>query len=215
MDRFLDHYCGWRTSRLSAIKKYVDPKILHGKSLLELGCGYSDNGIYFKENYDCKLVASDARPEHLQVVAERYPDVDIMQFDCDTAELVSKFDIILHWGVLYHIRNVDKHLENVCKHCDYLFLETIVLDSTDSNAIHYIEENNYYDQAFNTVGNRCSPAYVERLLAEYGFEYKLILDDILNYSIHNYTWLHNTNYEDLAPRRYWIAWKRGLQSPLL
>lgn len=214
MSEFEDHYIPWRCSRIAGLEKYFDVSLLQNKSLLEVGCGHADLGVYFRDNYKCKVAVSDARKEHLGVVIARYPDIAAFPFDCDNDKLTTKYDAILHWGVLYHISNVEKHLKNICESCDYLLLETEVLDSTDENEIVYTDESGF-DQAYNTKGCRPSPSYVERLLAANEFEFKIITDEILNASIHSYAWTHSNNKTyGHGLRRFWIAWRTGVPSPL-
>jgi hypothetical protein len=214
MAEFEDHYVLWRCSRLAGLEKYFDVSILENKTVLELGCGYADLGAYFKDNYKCNITVSDARQEHLDIVAQRRPDLTSLIFDCDKDKLSVKYNTILHWGVLYHISNIEEHLKNICASCDYLLLETEVSDSTDENYILFMDEAGA-DQSFNNKGCRPSPAYVERILKENKFTYQIITDDILNAGFHNYSWAHrNSTSWTVGLRRYWIAWRYGVSSPL-
>jgi hypothetical protein len=215
MNCFSGHYENWRNTRIAGINKYFNTSLLAGKELLELGCGYADIGIKFRESYGCKLIASDARDEHLCVINEKHPDITTLKFDCDKDNLSKKYDVILHWGVLYHIKNIDNHLKNICENCDYLLLETEVMDSVDDKDIIFINEDASYDQAHNGIGCRPSPAYVERLLVKNGFSFQLIVDPILDSDVHTYSWKHNNDKTIRnGLRRFWIAWKADITSPL-
>jgi len=76
-------------------------------------------------------------------------------------------------------------------------------------------EYNNYDQAFNSIGIRPSQTYVERILKNNVFQYKLIKDSILNSDFHIYDWdIQNTKTFQNGLRRFWICWK-NIESPLI
>jgi hypothetical protein len=209
---FRGHYDGWRNSRMNGIKKYMDPSFFKSKTMLELGCGYADIGNMFYE-MGAIVTSSDSRIEHLKVVNERYPHIKTLQLDGDNINIENKYDVILHWGLLYHLKEIDIHLEKVSQKCDILLLETEVCDS-DNPDFFLINEEKGYDQAFNNKGIRPSQQYVEKVLTKNGFNFKLIKDPILNNSFHVYDWdVKNSNKSWHGLRRFWICWK-NTDSPL-
>ena len=89
-------------------------------------------------------------------------DINTLIIDCDN-DINNKYDIILHWGLLYHLHEIDTHLEKVFQKCDMLLLETEVSDSDDKH--FYISTNESgSDQAFNNKGIRPSQYYVENII---------------------------------------------------
>jgi SAM-dependent methyltransferase len=210
---FQDHYIEWRESRMNTIKKYISSDYFKDKKILELGCGYADIGNEFYK-LGASVSSSDIRTEHIDVVNQRYPHIRTLLIDGDNDDISEKYDIIIHWGLLYHLNEIEKHLEKVSDKCDVLLLETEVADS-DNPSFYIKTEENGPDQAFNFVGIRPSPSYVERILKQNGFQYKMIIDSILNANIHRYDWeIHNTNTWHHGLRRFWICWK-NVESPLL
>ncbi len=210
---FNDHYINWRQSRMNGINKYISPDYFSGKSLLELGCGYADIGNMFSK-LGAVVTSSDARKEHLDIVKERYPHIKTALIDGDNLNIEDKYDIILHWGLLYHLREIEEHLEEVSNKCNILLLETEVCDSDDTD--FYIKTREHgYDQAFNDRGIRPSPSYVESVLDNNGFKFKMIKDPILNSDCHCYDWdVKNSETSRHGLRRFWICWK-NIDSPLL
>jgi SAM-dependent methyltransferase len=210
---FVDHYDGWRISRMNGVKKYISSDYFKSKKMLELGCGYADIGNMF---YDlgAHVTSSDVRKEHLEVVNQRYPHINTVLMDCDNCDIKDKYDIILHWGLLYHLNEIEIHLQKISEKCDILLLETEVSDSDDKN--YYISTNeNGPDQAFNNVGIRPSQYYVEDVLIKNGFQFKLIKDSILNSGYHRYDWdITNSKSWSHGLRRFWICWK-NISSPLV
>ena len=184
---FRGHYEEWREARMRGIDKYIDTVFLKNKTLLELGAGYGDLGYLFSQR-GCKVTCSDGRGCHLRKLEEKYPNLQVEMFDCDADLLNKSYDIILHWGVLYHLEFIDRNLKDVCEHCNYLFLETEICDTNDSSVCLKVnEERNHLDQAANGIGSRPSPTYVEKLLNDYNFNYCMIQDDMINSQYHTYT----------------------------
>ena len=210
---FENHYNNWRISRMNGVKKYISPEYFKSKTLLELGCGYADIGNMFYE-LGSIVTSSDARKEHLDVAQNKYPYINTLLIDCDNNDIKDKYDIILHWGLLYHLKEIEIHLEKVSQKCDVLLLETEVSDSDDAKFYESTNENGY-DQAFNTNGIRPSPNYIENVLEKNGFQFKLIKDPILNSDFHCYDWdIRNSKSWTHGLRRFWICWK-NIKSPLI
>lgn len=210
---FDGHYVGWRTSRIDGVKKYISPEYFKSKTILELGCGHADIGNMFYE-LGAVVTSSDAREEHLENVRQKYPHIKTLLLDCDNDIIKEKYDIIIHWGLLYHLGGIESHMENVSQKCDILLLETEVSDSDDVGFCVSLDESGL-DQAFNTKGIRPSPSYVEDVLGKNGFQFKLVKDPILNSEFHCYDWdISNAKTSTNGLRRFWICWK-NIDSPLL
>lgn len=209
---FRGHYDGWRNSRINGLIKYVSPEYFNSKTLLELGCGHADIGNMFYE-MGAIVTSSDVRNEHLTVVNQKYPYLNTLHIDGDNINIPEKYDIILHWGLLYHLNEIEQHLEQISQKCDVLLLETEVSDSDDSEFYLATYESGP-DQAFHNKGIRPSPRYIERILKNNGFEFKLIQDPILNSGFHCYDWtVTNSKTWKHGLRRFWICWK-NVSSPL-
>ena len=198
---------------MNGVKKYISPDYFKSKTLLELGCGHADVGNMFHE-LGSIVTSSDARTEHLKEVKQKYPHITPLRIDGDKDIIKDKYDIIVHWGLLYHLNEIELHLENVSKACDVLLLESEVSDSDDKEFYISTIETDHYDQAFNNKGIRPSQSYVEHVLEKNGFQYKLIKDPILNSSTHCYDWdISNSKTWRSGLRRFWICWK-NINSPL-
>jgi hypothetical protein len=211
---FQHHYINWRHSRINCVKKYIGADYFKNKTVLELGCGHADIGNMFYE-LGAIITSSDARKEHLEVVKYKYPHIKTLYMDNDNDCIDENYNVIVHWGLLYHLGEIKLHLEKVLKKCDILLLETEVVDSDDKNFFEQVDENGY-DQAINGKGIRPSPSYVEEILKQNGFQYKLIKDPILNSDFHCYDWeITNLQLWKHGLRRFWICWKNDVSSPLI
>lgn len=210
---FTNHYNNWRISRMNGVKKYIPVDYFKSKTVLELGCGIADIGNMFYE-LGATVTSSDVRKEYLDHVSIKYPHIKTILIDGDNDNIEEKYDIILHWGLLYHLKEIELHLERVSQKCNVLLLETEVSDSDDKNFYISTDESGY-DQAFNNKGIRPSPSYVENILEKNGFHFKLIKDPILNSDFHCYDWdITNSNSWKHGLRRFWICWK-NIESPLV
>ena len=209
---FDGHYKDWIDSRVNCLKKYIYPRYFKSKTLLEMGCGHAHVGQKFHE-WGAIVTGADARMEHLQVVNSTKPHIKTLTFDADKDDLADTYDVIVHWGTLYHLTELENHLEKISRNCNVLLLETEVCDSDDS-AFFITTNEEGYDQAFNGTGIRPSPAYVEKVLEKNGFQFKLVKDPILNSGFHSYDWeITNTKKRRDGLRRFWICWK-NVASPI-
>jgi len=206
-EQFRGHYIEWRAKRLAAILNHYGPTFFLGKTLLELGCGHADIGAFFA-NLGAKVTCTDARPEHLVVVRRRHPGLKTITANLETEWPLGSYDIIIHMGVLYHLKNFTGSLEHACQNCRNLILETEVCDSDDPNFVLQTQEAGF-DQAMSGIGSRPSAEAIEKVLRACGMSYERITDDRCNSHIHRYNWpVTNTKTWEHGLRRFWFAEKR-------
>jgi hypothetical protein len=160
------------------------------------------------------VTCSDTRQENLDGVKERYPHIKTLLIDGDNYSIIDKHDILIHLDLLYHLNEIELHLEKISQKCDVLILETEVCDSNNSQ--FYISTGEHdYNNVFKINGIRPSPSYVESVLTKNGFQFKLINDSILNNGYNSYDWdITNCNGWINGLRRFWICWK-NIESPLV
>lgn len=203
----MEHYVGWISSRFNGLNKYINPEYFRSKTLLELGCRYGDNGNKFHE-YGAIVTSCDARKENLDITNKRFPYIKTFCIDLDNEDIEEHYDVILHWGTLYHLSEIETHLEKISNRCNVLLLESEVSDSDDKTFYISVQEHDAYDQSFNSKGIRPSQQYVEDVLSKNGFQFELIKDPILNSDFHVYDWeIKNTKTWRHGLRRFWICWK--------
>ena len=209
---FDGHYDYWLVTRMNGLKKHIYPRYFKSKTLLEMGCGHAHVGQKFHE-MGADVTCTDVRTEHIRVVNDTKPHIKTLVFDADKDDIPGAYDIILHWGTLYHLAEIENHLEKISHKCNVLLLDTEVCDS-DDNTFFITTDEDGYDQAFNKKGIRPSPAYVEKILTKNGFRFELINDPVLNCGFHIYDWnIKNTRRWSGGLRRFWICWK-NVESPI-
>lgn len=209
---FDGHYAEWRTNRIAKVVKIFGNNYFSNKSILELGCGHGHVGEVFKNTYGSRVTFSDGRYEHLSALKHRIPDADTLVINNNIYwDLQKKFDIVIHWGLLYHIDNWKRELLCSSLHTDLIFLESEVADSPDPNFEFIRKEGNAFDQGIDIPEVKIpTAAGIEQYLTELGFLYKRYDSADLNNHIHRYDWqLNNTQEMPYGQRRFWVAYRQG------
>jgi len=206
MERFGEHYESWRMTRQAKIESIFGKEFFKGKTILELACGYGDNGMHFA-NLGAKVTFAEGRQEHIDVFKQRYPDQEIIllnqEFEWD---LQRKFDIVIHWGVLYHIDKWQQDLACAVKHANLIFLESEVCDSDDEDAELKPEASDRYDQELGSLASRPSANNIEKNLKQLGFKFTRYDDKDLDAGMHQYSWkVENTLTWKNGLRRFWVV----------
>lgn len=215
MDLFAGPYAvGWSNSRVNGMLKYVPEGFFDDKDILELGCGYAAVSDVLSKHCNAKFTCSDGRPEYVAEVKRRFPQFDTRVDDCDVPLIdMPHYDVIIHFGLLYHLKNFREHLKEVLGKCDYLFLETIVCNSLEDKVTTQTESG--YDQAMHGIGSRPSPKYVENILAESGFKFQMLSDPIFSFGTHRYEWtVGGPDFPGISLRKFWIACAPGFDLPI-
>ena len=208
MERFGDHYNTWRQTRIQKVESLFGKEFFKNKTMLELGCGYGDIGMHF-DGLGAKVTFAEGRQEHIDVFKKRYPDKEIIQLNQEFPwDLERKFDIVIHWGVLYHLNNWQQDLLSLSRHTNLIFLETEVCDSDNEDIDLKLEPSDRYDQEMGSCASRPSANNVEKNLKQLGYKYTRYDDKDLNSGFHEYDWeVKNTDTWHYGLRRFWVVKK--------
>ena len=109
------HYIDWNFKRIKKIVDHFGHAAFMDKTVLDLGCGHSDIGGALSR-LGARVIAVDARPEHLNVAKHKYPHITTLCADLDQKWPFGdqKFDFILNLGLICHLTNYRKILEHCC-----------------------------------------------------------------------------------------------------
>lgn len=208
---FLERYDEWRIKRISKILEIYGADFFKDKTILELGSGLGDIGAFFAE-LGATVVCLDGRIQNVRFATLKHrniPNFKCLHFNLehDFSEF-GRFDCILNFGLLYHLKNVESHLACCFKMSDDVVLETVVCDSTDPYKIdHCAEDNRINEESLEGTGSRPSPFYVERIAAENSFgTIRYFTEDLNIDSLYNYNWRHDTGEnpgDNYRLRRFW------------
>ena len=121
-----------------------------------------------------------------------------------------KFNLVLHFGVLYHLSDPLKHLKDFLlkQDFDHLFLETEVSNHPDKNFVFKIKEFGY-DQSLSTIGGRPSSSGIESVLRDLSLVWKRHDNVNLDSFPHKYSWQESEMLETYRPgmRRFYHVQK--------
>ncbi len=204
-------YEEWRIKRINKILEVYGIDYFKNKNVLELGGGHGEIGAFFAE-LGANVLCLDGREQNVIFANLKHRKVDnfkCLQFNLENNFTeFGRFDLIINFGLIYHLRNVDEHLNCCFKMSDDIFLETVVCDSTDPYKIFYVKENETVDEeALEGIGSRPSPFYIERIANENNFEANRYFTADLNVRhLYVYDWVHKNDDrlgEDFKLRRCW------------
>ena len=155
-----------RLLRVCKLEQVLGHAWFKGKSILELGCGYGNVGLYFKD-LGADVTFVDARQEFLDVVKSKDSSANTILIDQDKEwDLGKQFDLVIHWGVLYNLNNWQQDLRCALKHAKFLSLESAV--NRYSYDIEFKIKNFSYGSphigCFNDVGTLPSITRIEKEL---------------------------------------------------
>jgi len=216
---FMDHYEDWREKRINKLISLVGGKEwFKGKTVLELACGYGHVGSELQE-LGANVTFAEGRLEyHKEIKARAKEGSEILLIDNDRPWKLDKiFDLVIYWGILYHLENWERDLRTVIDHGSLICFETCCLDPVDPGGVtlftpavqqyapvHIIKESGF-DQAIHGIGSYPPASHIERIITEAGGAYTRYDDADLNSGRHDYSWKSGERQHFLPFwRRYWM-----------
>jgi hypothetical protein len=186
---FKNHYEAWNDKRYSFIRHLLGTKEISQLKVLEISGGHANLAKKFFD-LGCEVTVTDVRTEYLDYINKFYPGIktEIINLE-NSMPTFPKFDIVIHFGVLYHLSDPLKHLKDFLlnQDFDHLFLETEVSNHPDKTFIFKIKEFGY-DQSFSTIGGRPSSSGVESVLRSLNLDWERHDNINLDSFPHNYSW---------------------------
>jgi len=176
-------YPVWRKGRIQAILEYYGAEFFRGKSILEVGCGDGSIGNFFYY-LGAEVSCSDVRPTYMDEIFHRNSNIKTEQCDLNIEWPFQDeyFDIVLCMGVLYHLKRPDIAMCNVCRHANYLIIETQV--RKDKNKQFELKrelppnrkkgECEIDDHAYDGQGCRFSIDFIENILRQENMQFNML-----------------------------------------
>lgn len=214
-------YMDWRVRRVEKMLEIYGVEWFAGKRLVELGCGHAEIGAFFAE-LGADVLCVDGRVRNVNHAKLMNRDVPGLRFEVRDLEndflSLGQFDLMINFGLLYHLRAADQHLATCFAMSDEIVLESVVCDSLDPYCIIEREERSEVDEeALNGIGSRPSPFYIERLAEEAGFRVdRHFSSDLNSGKFFRYDWCHRDDgapNDDFVKRRFWRLKRGSLESP--
>lgn len=210
-------YNQWRLVRVWKLEQIFGVDWFKGKKILELGCGYGNVGLYLK-SIGADVTFVDARQEFLDVVLKKCPDAKVIKIDQDEKwDLKQKFDLVIHWGITYNIKNWEQDLKCALKHGSNFAYETAVNKFSKDIVIPIINPNygEVHSGCYNKEGMLPSIKSIEKILPKSAIRYddaKMNFDNIIYTNPCNFlynglpktinTWNTESAY---GGRKFWVV----------
>jgi SAM-dependent methyltransferase len=186
-NNFFDGYEEFTKNRIEKIESLFGKNWFAGKRVLELACGHGEIGKHLY-SLGAHVTFADARKEFIDKIIEENPNFINANYAVLNQDkkwiLDEKYDLIIHFGVLYHLENWKQDIATSLEHTDLLLLESIV------NPVGGITEekmisNDNFQNSFNGIDSYFSEESVEFELRLNNVRYLKINDSKLNT---NWTW---------------------------
>jgi len=130
--------------KVKIVEKSIPFEQFRGGQVLDIGCNSGHNSIYLASEYNMHPTGIDVAPRHIEVsnlLSEIAAiDGDYIFGDAQTYSKENYFDVVLHFGTLYHLPNPLLSLNTTYKNLKkggYLAIETQVYDHPDDENICY------------------------------------------------------------------------------
>ena len=207
------YYRESQLTRLLNLFAHVDLDRWRGMRILEVGSGLGHLGDAFAQlGFD--VTSTDGRPEHVAEMKKRGRQSFVLDLDSTGVDEAGDYDLVLSFGVLYHLARPEEHLISCGKRAKVLLLETAVCDRIDP-VIDWVSESGGWrgqDQALAGRACRPSPAWVENVCRQAGFDVvRDISTSLGNWTIGSFDWRTLDNGEwrrdGINLRKMWVCEK--------
>jgi SAM-dependent methyltransferase len=184
------YYRESQLTRLMNLFAHVDLERWRDYKILEVGSGRGDLGAAFTQlGFD--VTSTDGRPEHVAAIKAMGRKTFVLDLDSTGVDTVGDYDLILSFGVLYHLARPEEFLRSCGKRAKVLLLETAVCDRSEP-IVRWIDEPGGWrgtDQALEGKACRPSPSWVEGVCREAGFSsVRDISSGLGNWKIGSFDW---------------------------
>jgi SAM-dependent methyltransferase len=141
-------------------------------SAIDVGCGVGDL-TKFLSDQGYRATGVDGRRENVAEAKRRYPNISFVVQDAEdlSKEDVGTFDLVLCFGLLYHLENPFRAIRRLHSLTDKLLLvETMRLPSSSSK-MELLDEAVAEDQGLNYVAFYPSESCLVKMLYRVGFPF--------------------------------------------
>lgn len=169
---------------------HVDLARWRGMKVIEVGAGLGHIGdVLAQLGFD--VTSTDGRAEYVERMRARGRKSFLLDLDRDGVDAAGDFDIVLAFGVLYHLADPARFIHGCGVRARVLLLETAVCDEREPVCHPWREASGWRgkDQALRGLGCRPSPAWVEDRCRAAGFgAVRDISNPIANWVIGRFDW---------------------------
>lgn len=187
---YSSHYHESELTRLMNLFAHADLRDWKGKRVLEVGAGLGRIGEVFRDlGFD--VTSTDGRREFVERMKSKGRQSFVLDLDKTGVDDVGDYELVIAFGVLYHLSEPERFLLSCGRKADVLLLESVVCDSGDAACFKAQEAKGWrgQDQALEGVGCRPTPSWVENACKRAGFDViRDISNPIANWVIGRFDW---------------------------
>lgn len=139
---------------------------LAGRKALEVGAGVGNLTGWFVER-GCTVVSTDGREENVREHQRRFPDIPALVVDLDEPGShlgLGTFDLVVCYGVLYHVRDPRQVLTDLAAVCSGMLLVETEVHGQDDWGIYRLDEGAGLDQSLCGYSVRYGRGLILRFL---------------------------------------------------
>lgn len=198
----------WQTNRINWILEKYPAHLWKDKRVLELAPCNGVIGDFFR-SIGADVLSVEGRASNIEQINKDFPELNVIEGNLDTADWsYGQFDVIINFGLFYHLENYHReHLENCINNCELLLFESVIFDS-DRRTLHVKDEEGI-DQSLSGKSGTPSTSYIESILRLNQCEFTKYCDGRLNSVNQKYDWEDkNSNIYNNGHRRMYIIERR-------
>jgi FkbM family methyltransferase len=167
-----EHYQALNASREKVLRSLIqeqrEPLAL--RSAIDIGCGLG----YFSSSLSSlglNVVGVDARQENVEEARRRHPGIEFHAIDAEqaSASRLGQFDLVLCFGLLYHLENPFRVIRNLAGLSTKLVLIEGMVYPSPEPIMALLDENNLKDQGLHYLAFYPSEACLAKMLFRAGF----------------------------------------------
>ncbi|HEX4424122.1 MAG TPA: class I SAM-dependent methyltransferase [Terriglobales bacterium] len=169
-----EHYESLNISRKPVVAKLVaETRRQMGLSTAaDVGCGLGFFSNVLR-SHGFRVGAIDGREENVRECRARYPEIDFHVADVEKPEVldVGTFDLVLCFGLLYHLENPFRAIRNLCSLTDKVLLVESMCAPGSEPRMEFLDEFEAEDQGLNYVAFYPTESCLVKMLYRAGFPF--------------------------------------------
>jgi SAM-dependent methyltransferase len=219
------HYESLNVARKPVVAKLVSEtrKQMGLDTAADIGCGlgFFANVLH---SHGFRVGAIDGREENVREGRVRYPEINFHVANVETPEVLEAgtFDLVLCFGLLYHLENPFRAIRNLCSLTDKVLLVESMCAPGSEPRMEFLDEYEAEDQGLNYVAFYPTESCLVKMLYRAGFPFVYALAEAPDHAdfwelqkkkrartmlVASKVALKSQSYELLAePRRLWDIW---------
>ncbi len=142
---------------------------LNLQTAIDVGCGFGHFSGLLK-SLGLEVTAVDGRKENVEEARRRNPHIRIHQYNAEDPALtaVGRFDVVLCFGLLYHLENPFLAIRNLGRMTGRILLIESVIFPGEEPIMGLIDEHRHEDQGLNHIAFYPTEACLIKMLYRVG-----------------------------------------------